>query len=56
MKVKMEIVLEINTPKTWLKEVSEETEAEIKLLKCIPDKDLGDRLLFEIDTKSENVS
>ncbi len=56
MKIMMEVVLEINTPKTWLKEVSEETEAEIKLLECIPDKDLGGRLLFEIDTKPENVS
>lgn len=55
MKIMMEVVLEINTPKTWLKEVSEETEAKIKLLECIPDKDLGGRLLFEIETESENV-
>ena len=52
----MEAVLEITMLKTWLKEISEETKAEIKLLECIPDKDLGGRLLFEIETKPENVS
>lgn len=51
----MEAVLEITMLKTWLKEISEETKAEIKLLECIPDKDLGGRLLFEIETRSENV-
>lgn len=52
----MEAVLEINMLNTWLKEIGKETEAEIKLLECIPDKDLGGRLLFEIETKPENVS
>jgi hypothetical protein len=56
MKVMMEVVLEINTTKTWLKYVSEEIEAEIRLLECIPDRYLDGYLLFEIDTKSENVS
>ena len=51
----MEAVLEITMLKTWLKEVSKETKAEIKLLECIPDKDLGGRLLFEIETQPENI-
>jgi len=52
----MEVVLRITMPKTWIGEVSKETTAEIKLLECIPDKDLGGRLLFEIETKSENIT
>ena len=52
----MEVVLRITMPKTWITEVSNETAAKIKLLECIPNKDLGGRLLFEIETKSENIS
>lgn len=52
----MEVVLKISMPHTWISEVSKETTAKIKLLECIPDKDLGGRLLFEIETKSENIS
>ncbi len=52
----MEAVLEINMPKTWLKEISKDKKADIKLLDCIPDKELGGRLLFEIETTQENVN
>ena len=52
----MEVVLRITMPKTWISDLSKETTAKIKLLECIPDKDLGGRLLFEIETKSENIS
>ena len=52
----MEVVLRISMPQTWISEVSKETSAKIKLLECIPDKDLGGRLLFEIETESENIS
>ena len=52
----MDVVLKITMPKTWISELSKETEASIKLLECVPDKDLGGRLLFEIETKSENIS
>ncbi len=52
----MEVVLRIGMPETWISEISKETSAKIKLLECIPDKDLGGRLLFEIETKSENIS
>jgi predicted DNA binding protein len=51
----MEVVLRITMPQTWISEVSKETSADIKLIECIPDKDLGGRLLFEIETKSENI-
>ncbi|WP_455391796.1 helix-turn-helix domain-containing protein [[Eubacterium] cellulosolvens] len=52
----MEVVLRISMPQTWISEVSKETSAKIKLLECIPDKDLGGRLLFEIETESENIT
>jgi len=51
----MEAVLEITMHNTWLKSISEETETKIKLLDCIPDKNFGGRLLFEIETKPENI-
>ncbi len=52
----MEVVLRIGMPKTWIGDLSKETTAKIKLLECIPDKDLGGHLLFEIETRSENIS
>ena len=52
----MEVVLRIAMPKTWIKDVGEDKDTKIKLLECIPDKNFGGRLLFEIETNPQNVN
>jgi predicted DNA binding protein len=52
----MEVILRITMPDSWISKVSEETAANIKLVECIPDKNLGGRLLFEIEAEPENIS
>ena len=51
----MEVVLKITMPDTWISKVSD-NKAKIKLIECIPDKNLGGRLLFEIEAEPENIS
>jgi predicted DNA binding protein len=52
----MEVVLIISMPDSWISKVSEDTAAKIKLIECIPDKNFGGRLLFEIEAEPDNIS
>ena len=51
----MEVVLKITMPDSWISKVSN-NKAKIKLIECIPDKNLGGRLLFEIEAEPDNIS